>query len=84
LSTAIIDKRNITFDGISINGIFNSNNPIAFVASIKNNPDILSQAQMFKATDREKFIASQLPEIHGLVNANVFKFHSMNELPPHA
>jgi hypothetical protein len=58
---SIIDKRNLTFDGVSIDGIFNSDNPIAFAAGTKNNPDILSQAQMFKATDREQFIASQLP-----------------------
>ena len=39
---------------------------------------------MFKADDREKFIASQLPEIQGLVNANVFEFRSMSDLPPRA
>jgi hypothetical protein len=39
---------------------------------------------MFKATDREKFIASQLPEIQGLVDADVFEFRSMSDLPPRA
>jgi hypothetical protein len=43
---SIIDKRNITFDGVSIDGIFNPDNPLAFAAGTKNNPDILSQAQM--------------------------------------
>jgi hypothetical protein len=31
----IIDKRNITFDGVLIDGIFNSDNPIAFTAGTK-------------------------------------------------
>jgi hypothetical protein len=81
---SIIDKRNLTFDGVSLDGIFNSNNLIAFAAGTKNNPDILSQAQMFKATDHEQFIASQLPEIKGLVDADVFEFQSMDKLPPRA
>jgi hypothetical protein len=81
---SIVDKWNMAFDGVSIDRIFNSDNPIAFAAGTKNNPDILSQAQIFKATDRDKFIASQLPEIQGLVDADVFKYHSMNELPPRA
>jgi hypothetical protein len=81
---SIVDQRNITFDGVSIDGIFNTDNPLAFAAGTKNNPDILSQGQMFKATDREKFIASQLPEIQGLVDADVFEFRSMSDLPPRA
>ena len=76
---SIIDQRNIAFDGS-----FNIDNPIAFAAGAKNNPDILSQGQMLKATDREKFIASQLPEIQGLVDADVFEFRSMSDLPPRA
>ena len=65
----IIDQQNIGF-----NGSFNINNPIAFTAGAKNNPDILSQGQMLKATDQEKFIALQLPEIQGLVDADVFEY----------
>ena len=38
---SIIDQRNIAFDGS-----FNIDNPIAFAAGAKNNPDILSQGQM--------------------------------------
>ena len=79
---SIVDQCNIIFDGISIDGIFNTDNPLAFAAGMKNNPDILSQGQMFKADDREKFIASQLPKIQGLVDADIFKFHSMSDLPP--
>ena len=36
---------------------------------------------MLKATNQEKFITLQLPEIQGLVDADVFKFHSMSVLP---
>ena len=39
---------------------------------------------MLKATDREKFIALQLLEIQGLVDADVFKFRSMSDLLPRA
>ena len=72
---SIIDQWNIAFDGS-----FNIDNPLAFAAGAKNNPDILSQGQMLKATDREKFIALQLPEIQGLVDADVFKFHLMSDI----
>jgi hypothetical protein len=82
---SIINKRNITFDGVSIDSIFNSDNPIAFATtSTKNNPDILSQAQMLKAPDVDLFLASQQPEIQGLCNADVFEFHCMSNLPPGA
>ena len=79
---SIVDQQNITFNSISIDGIFNPDNPLAFAAGTKNNPDILSQGQMFKADDQEKFIASQLPEIQGLVDADVFEFCSMSDLLP--
>ena len=81
---SIVDQCNITVDGISIDGIFHTDNPLAFTAGMKNNPDILSQGQMFNATDCEKFIALQLPKIQGLVDADVFEFHSISNLPPHA
>jgi hypothetical protein len=77
----IIDKRNITFDGVSIDGIFNSDNPLTFVAGTKNNPDILLQAQMLRASDQDKFVESQQPEIQGLCDADVFDFKDMSELP---
>ena len=76
---SIIDQQNVAFDGS-----FNIDNPIAFATGAKNNPDILSQGQMLKATDREKFITSQLPEIQGLVDADVFEYRSMADLPPRA
>jgi hypothetical protein len=81
---SIIDRRNFTFDGVHIDGIFNPDNPLAFAAGAKNNPDILSQAQMLKATDRDLFLDCQKPEIKGLVDAGVFEFKNMSELPSHA
>jgi hypothetical protein len=77
----IIDKWNITFDGVSIDGIFNLDNPLAFAAGTKNNPDILSQAQMLKATDVDLFLDSQQLEIQGLCNADVFEFQNISSLP---
>ena len=76
---SIVDWQNIAF-----NSSFNLDNPLAFTTSAKNNPDILSQGQMLKGTNHKKFIASQLPEIQGLVDADVFEFCSMSDLPPRA
>ena len=67
----------------SMASLLNLDNPLAFATGTKNNPDILSQGQMFKAEDHEKFIALQLPKIQGLVHANVFEFHSMSDVTPH-
>lgn len=78
---SIIDKRNLTFDGVNIDGIFGYDNPLAFAAGTKNNPGILSQAQTFHASDRDAFLLSQDPKIKGLCNANVFKFRQMSQLP---
>jgi hypothetical protein len=81
---SIVDKRNFTYDGVSIDGIFNHDNPLAFAAGTKNNPDILSQAQMLKATDMNLFLESQQPEIQGLCDADVFEFQHMSSLPTSA
>jgi hypothetical protein len=66
---------------VLIDGIFNSDNPIGFATGMKNNPNILSQAQMLKAPDVDLFLDSQQPEIQGLCNADVFKFQNMSSLP---
>jgi hypothetical protein len=80
---SLIDKRFTTFDGISIDGIFNPDNPIAFAAaSSKNNADILTHSQMLQADDSSEFIKSQVPEIQGLCQADVFEFLDMSQLPP--
>jgi hypothetical protein len=81
---SIIDKRNFIIDGVSIDGLFNCHNPLAFAASTKNNLDILSQAQMFRASDRDLFVECQKPKIKGLCDAGVFEFKNMSELPSHA
>jgi Reverse transcriptase (RNA-dependent DNA polymerase) len=78
---SILDKQNITFDGISIDGIFNSDNLLAFAAGTNNNPDILSQEQMLKASDCKQFLKLQQPEIQGLCNTDVFEFHPIANLP---
>jgi hypothetical protein len=81
---SIMDQRNITFDGVSIDGIFKTDNPLAFAAGTKNNPDILSQAQMFCSPDCEQFLVLQQPKIQGLFDADVFEFHEMSQLPSSA
>jgi hypothetical protein len=81
---SIIDQRNVTFDDVSIDGIFNSDNPLSFTAGTKNNPDILSQAQMLCSSDCKQFLISQEPEIQGLLDADVFEFHEMSKLPSSA
>lgn len=78
---SIIDKQTITLDGISIDGIFSSDDPLAFAASTKYNPDILLQAQMLRASVCDQFLESQHPEIQGLCNADVFKFYPISSLP---
>jgi Reverse transcriptase (RNA-dependent DNA polymerase) len=78
---SILDKHNVTFDGVSIDGFFNSDSPLAFTAGTKNNPDMLSQTQMLTASDREQFIEPQHPEIQGLCDADVFEFHPIADLP---
>jgi hypothetical protein len=81
---SIIDQQNFTFDGVSIDGLFNCNNPLAFAAGTKNNPDILSQAQMFRSSNRDKFLECQIPEIKRSCDADVFYFKDMSQLPPGA
>jgi hypothetical protein len=78
---SLIDKRNFTFDGVTIDGVFNCNNPLAFTAGTKNNPNILSQAQMFRSSHRDKFLECQQPEIKGLCDAGVFDFKDKSQLP---
>jgi hypothetical protein len=78
---SIINQQNFTFDGVSIDTLFNCNNFLAFAARTKNNPDILSQAQMFCSSDRDKFLECQVPEIKGLCDAGVFDFKDMSQLP---
>ena len=77
----IINQQNRMHDGLSFEGIFNLRDPHAFAAGSQTNLDILTQSQMFKAADHKNFIESQVPEIDGLVEAGVFEYLQMNELP---
>jgi hypothetical protein len=52
----IVDKWNITFNGVLIDRMFNLDNPLTFATGTNNNPDILSQAQMSKAPDVRMWI----------------------------
>ena len=80
----IIDQQNRIHDGLSFEGIFNLGDPHAFAAGSQTNPDILTESQMFKAADHKDFIESQVSEIDGLIEAGVFEYLQMNELPPDA
>ena len=80
----IINQQNRIHDGLSFEGIFNLRDPHAFAAGSQTNPNILTQSQMFKAADHKDFIESQVSEIDSLIEAGVFKYMQMNELPPDA
>jgi hypothetical protein len=67
----ILDQRNILHDGVSLEGIFEIDDPFSFVAGTKNNPDVLSRSQMMKADDRDTFLQTEPKEIKGLIDAGV-------------
>jgi len=52
--------------------------PCAFAVGTKSNPNILSQSAMLN--DNHKFVMAQQAEITGLEDADVFEFHSIDEL----
>ena len=76
-----IDK--VKDDDPTTSKMFSSNyhNPLCFATGAINNPDTLSQSQMFKAHDRDLFLKAQLEEIIGLEEAKVFDFHRIQSLP---
>jgi hypothetical protein len=78
----ILDQRNILHDGVSLEGIFEIDDPFSFVAGTKNNPDVLSCSQMMKADDRDTFLQSESKEIQGLIDAGVFSYLPVNDIPP--
>jgi hypothetical protein len=59
------------------------NSPAAYTAC-NNKEDILTQSQMFKATDAAEFIKCQKDEIDGLTKFNVMEIHKIADLPPRA
>ncbi len=79
--SSIMDLRNIRHDGVTIDGIFEIENPLAFAAGSNNNPDILSQSQMLKAADRDEFLKVQGSELLGLHDADVFEYLPRSKLP---
>jgi hypothetical protein len=48
-----------------------------------NKDDILTQSQMFKASNAEQFIKCQKDEIAGLTKFDVMDIHHIMDLPPH-
>jgi len=77
----IFDTQNIMFDDINIDGVFNLGDPTAFTAGSQTNADTLTQSQMLKAFDNDKFVDSQVPEIEGLAEAEVFEYLPMEDKP---
>ena len=77
----IIDQQNCIHDGLLFEGIFNLRDPHALAAGSQSNLNILTQSQMFKTADHKNFIESQVPQIDSLIEAGVFKYLHMNELP---
>jgi hypothetical protein len=78
----ILDQRNILHDGVSLEGIFEIDDPFSFAAGTKNNPDVLSRSQMMKADDRDKFLSTEPKEIQGLIDAGVFSYLPISDIPP--
>jgi hypothetical protein len=71
----LAERATLQSDGVTIAGVINDTTPIAFAAAAaKNNPDILTQSQMFNAKDMDKFIAVQELEIRGLEKDDVFDY----------
>jgi hypothetical protein len=76
------ERATLQADRITITGVINDTTPIAFAAAgSKNNPNILTQSQMFNAKDMDKFIDVQESEIRGLEKDDVFDYHRLSKLP---
>lgn len=76
-----LSEMNKTYDGLPYEGEFDLSNPVAFAAGAKNNPNILSQSQMLRAEDSDAFVATQIPEIRGLEDMQVFEYHPASDMP---
>jgi hypothetical protein len=63
--------------------IYTDNSLYAYLA-LNNKEDTLTQSQMLKAPDLDKFIASQVPEIRGLEKMDVFEYKPISTLPHRA
>jgi hypothetical protein len=51
--------------------------------AVDSKADTLTQSQLFKDLNSNKFIQGQLPEIKGLQNMDVFTFKPMSTKPAH-
>jgi len=79
----IVDTRAAQIDPSSIegpSGLPADFGPCTFAAGTTNNPNILSQSAMLRASDHDHFVVAQQPEITGLENAGVFEYLHMDEL----
>jgi hypothetical protein len=76
-----LQRHNKDFDP-GINSMFHNNLDPTFYAMQMQNPDILTQAQMKRQVDANKFIEAQRPDIEGLMNINTFEFIPKTNLPP--
>ena len=80
----IFANMQIVDDG-SPEGSFNIDNPLVYnsmLNAMNNKEDILTQGDMLKAPDREKFLEAQAPELEGLQDMEVFEFVKISDLPP--
>jgi hypothetical protein len=65
-----------------INDMFLNNLDTTFYAMQMQNPDVLTQAQMKRQVDTNKFIEAKRPEIEGLVDIKTFEFIPKPNLTP--
>jgi Reverse transcriptase (RNA-dependent DNA polymerase) len=56
--------------------------PVGFAAS--TNEDVLTQAEMLRAHDKDEFLKAQVKEIEGLIELNVWKYVQLKDLPTNA
>jgi hypothetical protein len=76
-----LQQHNEDFDP-GINDMFLNNLDPTFYAMQKQNPDVLTHAQMKRQVDANKFVDAQRPEISGLMDINTFEFMPKTTLPP--
>jgi hypothetical protein len=68
-----LQKHNEEFDP-GINDMFLNNLDAIFYAMQMQNPDVLTNTQMERQVNANKFVEAQRPEIDGLMDINTFEF----------
>ena len=77
---AIVESfHTVAGDLIPDDGNWDKSHPCAFAAM--NNTDVLTQSEIKRAPDRNKFKDAQKPEIDGLLERDVFEFVDMETVP---